>query len=476
MALINPSNLYSGEAERFNSQPSVTLAANLMAKRQAREDALDKYYSGLPNTINDKGVRDIDIPVIHQKVGEMQQYYMQNKAQIQQGTTPEAYYYSKMFREASAITQESINRSKTALKIGELKKNPKFAYIFNDPTLFDKIAAHEKSVTEAGTQAINFDQLTLPPEPVNYPKFIKEMGGDLKYNTGVPQVAPHPTDKNLQVETISPELGNDAKEVLKTRAIVALHNNPSFAMDVDKLQSNSTSMVQMNDVYKKAFGKPISTDPNGEFDKNELATAYTLSLLPPPQVKSRNIPNADYIRQQNEAMRKRVSSFNSRLIEGRKRAAPDGTEYNDGNLFDGTGSVEPIKFVIREGYQGLGGSSGSISDGTVLDANGIPYSGNGTIKSTDLLAETLDVLKKTGRIDWVQPTYQIVVKGGVITAIKTDKGVVDRKSMENGQLEYNKVILKKEQPNYGYDKKIPQAPTQQVPTSKPVKKDPLGIL
>ena len=88
MALINPSNLYSGEAERFNSQPSVTLAANLMAKRQAREDALDKYYSGLPNTINDKGVRDIDIPVIHQKVGEMQQYYMQNKAQIQQGTTP----------------------------------------------------------------------------------------------------------------------------------------------------------------------------------------------------------------------------------------------------------------------------------------------------------------------------------------------------------------------------------------------------
>lgn len=465
MALINPSNLYSGEAERFNSQPSVNMAVNLMAKRQAREDALDKHYSDLPNTINDKGVRDADIPVLHQKIGEIQQYYMQHKDQIKKGTTPEAYNYSKMFRDASAIPQESINRTKTSAKIAQLRGNSKYNYIFNDPTFIDKVAAHEKSVLDPDSKAINFDQLTLPPEPVNYPKFIKEIGGDLKYNLGTPQVTQHPTEKGLKVETITPELGNDAKEVLKTRAIVSLHNNPSFAMDVDKLETDPTSMVKMNELYKKNFGKPIPLNQNGGFDKNELATAYALSLLPPPQVKSRNIPNDEYKRQQSLADRKELMRLNSALIEGRTRRNPlNGLTYNNGNVLDIIGEVEPVEVTYKDGQ--WGSKKGLIKDGVVYDENNNPYTGKVTIKQGNVPAMVKSVLAKQKiNLDNPLDDAEIISNGGTIEGLKhRNAGLVGRPEVEQFQRQYDQE-RKGEALNFGRTK----APSNTQPTKKPTK-------
>lgn len=45
MSLVNPSNLYRGNAVVLNTQPTANLAIQLMAKQQAKKDALDQYYS-----------------------------------------------------------------------------------------------------------------------------------------------------------------------------------------------------------------------------------------------------------------------------------------------------------------------------------------------------------------------------------------------------------------------------------------------
>ena len=57
LQLRNPAGLYQGEAP-LNPLPYVNIALQQRARRQAREDAIDKYYRELPNTINDIGYRD----------------------------------------------------------------------------------------------------------------------------------------------------------------------------------------------------------------------------------------------------------------------------------------------------------------------------------------------------------------------------------------------------------------------------------
>lgn len=61
MALQNPSNLYSGGQGVFDSSRSVQMYANLMAKKQAKKDALDAYYGKALQDVTPSGMRNKDI-------------------------------------------------------------------------------------------------------------------------------------------------------------------------------------------------------------------------------------------------------------------------------------------------------------------------------------------------------------------------------------------------------------------------------
>ncbi len=58
MATVNPNNLYSGGQVVLDSTPYRIDYQRQQAKRAAADEALDKYFQNLPNTINDKGLRD----------------------------------------------------------------------------------------------------------------------------------------------------------------------------------------------------------------------------------------------------------------------------------------------------------------------------------------------------------------------------------------------------------------------------------
>ncbi len=166
MPLVNNPNLFTAGNVNLHS-PYFQYVLQSQAHKQAKDEALDKYYGNLPNTINEQGVRDIDIPVLHQQKDAIQQYYMQNRDAIKKGNTPEAFNMGKMFREAQGIVQESKNRSNTSNKIAQLRGNPKNDYVFRDPTLIDKIQSHDLPVNDPSGKAIDFNQLTLPPAPLS---------------------------------------------------------------------------------------------------------------------------------------------------------------------------------------------------------------------------------------------------------------------------------------------------------------------
>lgn len=68
MALQNDPMIYRAGAERFNTQPVVNIYAQTLARKQAREEALDNYEMNRMNRMNEQGVRDIDRPGLDQKV------------------------------------------------------------------------------------------------------------------------------------------------------------------------------------------------------------------------------------------------------------------------------------------------------------------------------------------------------------------------------------------------------------------------
>jgi len=78
MGLINQQGMYQGAAP-LNPLPYVNIALQQRARRQAREDAIDKYYRELPNTINDKGVRDQEIPLINEYRNKIFEYGVKKK-------------------------------------------------------------------------------------------------------------------------------------------------------------------------------------------------------------------------------------------------------------------------------------------------------------------------------------------------------------------------------------------------------------
>lgn len=63
MALINPSALYTEGAVKLDTTPSLNFYAQLLAKKQAKKDALDQYYQKLMDTTQgrENQMRPIDI-------------------------------------------------------------------------------------------------------------------------------------------------------------------------------------------------------------------------------------------------------------------------------------------------------------------------------------------------------------------------------------------------------------------------------
>lgn len=282
MAIQNPSSLYSGGQGilRDNVVDYVTAIEN---RRKAQEDALDKYYGNLPMTVNAKGVRDQEIPILHEAKNKIQQYWMANRDEIRKGNTPAAYNYGKMFREAQGLVQESKNRASTADKLAKLRGNPKYDYIFRDPKLIEQIDLHERPIGTEGAIGINFDQITLPPPPFDQQKYRQGLA-DIKPEYDI-TYEPNPQDKFSKFEVKTPKLNEEQLKRVAQYAATELYNNPSFADEIKfKIKGDPNIAPILQKTFQDKFGRGIENDA-------DLATAYTLNTLPFPIQRK---PVSDY--------------------------------------------------------------------------------------------------------------------------------------------------------------------------------------
>lgn len=95
MALQNDPRMFTGGAVVFNSNPTVQFQAQQLAKKQAKEEALNKYFDDQLKSLNTEGIRPQDLVDpekkgrgIIDKINTWRQKWMENKEGILRGGQP----------------------------------------------------------------------------------------------------------------------------------------------------------------------------------------------------------------------------------------------------------------------------------------------------------------------------------------------------------------------------------------------------
>lgn len=177
MALINPSNLYSGGQGILDSNRYVNFIANHEAKKQAQEEASTQYFAKLPEKLNLAGVRKQDLldpetgRGITKEIEDWQTEWMRNKELIKKGGLPQQQYMAK-FQQIANNIQKSKDRAKFELELGKSKFEGKFSPRQKDmgiitaigKSIYDPNSYKPDGVSEYGFQDLSAAVGTMQPK------------------------------------------------------------------------------------------------------------------------------------------------------------------------------------------------------------------------------------------------------------------------------------------------------------------------
>ncbi len=283
----NDPRLYSGGSVVFNSQPSVNLYAQLLQKKQAREDALDDYEKNRMRRINDKGMRDQDREVLDKSVADTMSYYMANKDKIRKGNTPEAYNYEKMWRGTNDIVSESRDATAKSEAFNKLRQERLKMGRSTPEEWFQDYSAHELPIRSEGYKPLDIPKYM---SQIN-PKYDQKKSMDLLKGVKL-------SDLPVRYENIKgqPDLRNeihekklDAEGLASIRHIAETQydNDDGFAAMVQQKANDPLQRGELESVFEKHFKTKPQSLP-------DYAIAQKLSEFQPSLVTSKAVSDWPY--------------------------------------------------------------------------------------------------------------------------------------------------------------------------------------
>lgn len=267
MATTLPSNVYSGGAVTFNTQPLATMYLQFAAQRKAKEDALDNYFRDLNKNVTPAGMRSQDIPGLTKKTNEWQQFYQQNKSAILNPRLDNGKAYSEYmgrYQDQLAHIQQSKDALKTIDELNKTRLNPQTSFILDDPTIIDQIHQHDLPIGDPNRRDINLATLVVPPKPWDikdreaYAKYrtqglaVDEIPGKTQFLPGFKTLTPitkQYSDNNLMV------IGERGKSLYDTDRGLQAETNRLMK----QIESDPAHQQQLNNVYRRIYGKDIET-------------------------------------------------------------------------------------------------------------------------------------------------------------------------------------------------------------------------
>lgn len=143
-------NIYTLGQVQVSTQPLAQLQGQLLAKQQAKEEALDKYYNDLTGKITSAGMHSKDIPGFLKEKEDLAKYWNSNKNEISKGGLAKQEFDARANKIFSHIEQS--------------KGDVKFLYDMRDKEIEDedmpKLAARGRSIYDP---AYYKDPNTLTP-------------------------------------------------------------------------------------------------------------------------------------------------------------------------------------------------------------------------------------------------------------------------------------------------------------------------
>lgn len=327
MSLVNPPTLFTGGNVRLDSTPYLRLALQERARKEARGYAIDQYYQKLPENINDKGVRNQEVPVIADLKNKMAETWINNRDALKRGDPNAQMKMQQLYRQAQAITRESQNASKIDMQLGTMALDKNNQGILNNDDFIQQHTLHNLPVNDPNYKPLDITQ-TMANRPFDPQVYAKDLKANVKYSEGIPTITPHPQDKNLEVVTTSPVLDDQTKQNLYAGAAYKLHNDVSFQRSLQKNFSTPEQIAPLNEISKKVFGHEIK-------EPEDIAAAYTASLLPSSTTRQSvraSLDEANKKRMDAATLaferRKALALLNDRLIKGRKVDGVDTDEVD----------------------------------------------------------------------------------------------------------------------------------------------------
>lgn len=299
MATQNHPGLYSFGNVELDSTPGVNMYTQLMARKQAKEEALDQYDRERLNSINDKGLRDVDRSGLDKRLNDIRTYYNQNKQQIRKGGAAQ-YNYEKMFRDVNSY----INRSKEATAKQEAAMG-----LYRDKLKLDgripddfitAVAANDKGLDEKDYAGFDTVKWLSSPKPFNQQTHLKKYA-DLKRSAGMPIYEKIPDNPLKLNEVIVEKFDDGAKQVIAARSANDYENSYSFASQVQEEMKDPISRAKLEKTFKEQFG----TMPQSPTD---YATAFNMEILQPEIRKTKPIDNKEEITRRSQEFQREMTA------------------------------------------------------------------------------------------------------------------------------------------------------------------------
>lgn len=139
MAIRNDPRLYTGGAVEFDSTPSVNMYANLLAKKQAKDEALNQFFEKELMDLSPTGVREVHKPGIISELDNLRRKWAENKDKILKNPMDRMNFNREMQNVAYNIGKAK-EMDKFFLELGKARAEGKYDPDDDDIGIIDKAA------------------------------------------------------------------------------------------------------------------------------------------------------------------------------------------------------------------------------------------------------------------------------------------------------------------------------------------------
>lgn len=303
MALINPSNLYSGGNVQLNSTPYLNYQLKQEAEKKAKEDALNKYFGQKLANVTATGVREEEAKLLGTIKNDISNYFAQNKESILNTNKDGGKAYGelqKKFNQAEQVINAGKILNEENKSLAKLLSNPNTASLLDMETFSAEKSKHDQPsyiydngqlVENPNFKKFDISGITFNPKEMNEKDWSGYMQGIRKTFEPDTYSLDYQPSKDNKYKLVKTEVRKYSPKALKNIAEQAINDynsskrlSYSFRLGHDLVkgsiedykEDNEQKFNELNTTFKQIMGRDI--EKPSDIHAAEMIKANSISF------------------------------------------------------------------------------------------------------------------------------------------------------------------------------------------------------